>query len=50
MSERIPYLPVHVTSHWLEPTQLGNFKVMPNHLEISKITKLLPQHLGLKVK
>jgi hypothetical protein len=48
MSEGIPYLPVHVTSKWLEPNELGNFKIMANHLEISKITEeLLPQHFGL---
>jgi hypothetical protein len=48
MSEGIPYLPVHVTSKWLEPNDSGNFKIMANHLEISKITEeLLPQHFGL---
>ena len=51
MSEGIPYLPVHVTSQWLEPNESGNFKIIPNHLEISNITEeLLPQHFGLKVK
>jgi len=51
MSEGIPYLPVHVTSQWLEPNESGNFKIIPNHLEISKIAEeLLPQHFGLKVE
>ena len=51
MSEGIPYLPVHVTSQWLEPNESGNFKIIANHLEISNITEeLLPQHFGLKVK
>ena len=51
MSEGIPYLPVHVTSQWLEPNESGNYKIMANHLEISNISEeLLPQHFGLKVK
>lgn len=51
MSEGIPYLPVHVTSQWLEPNESGNFKIIANHLEISNINEeLLPQHFGLKVK
>ena len=51
MSEGIPYLPVLVTSRWLEPNESGNFKIIPNHLEVSNITEeFLPQHFGLKVK
>ena len=51
MSEGIPYLPVHVTSQWLEPNESGNFKIIANHIEISNIPEeLLPQHFGLKVK
>ena len=45
MSEGIPYLPVHVTSHWLEPNESGNFKIISNITE-----ELLPQHFGLEVK
>ena len=51
MSEGILYLPVHVTSQWLEPSESGNFKIIANHLEISNITEeLLPQHFGLNIK
>ena len=51
MGEGIPYLPVHVTTQWLQPNESGNFKIMGNHLQISKISEeLLPQHFGLKVK
>ena len=49
MTAGIPYLPVHVTSQWLEPSESGNFKIIANHLEISNITEeLLPRHFGLK--
>ena len=51
MSEGIPYLPVHVTSQWLEPNDSGNSKIIANHLGISNITEeLLPQYFGLEVK
>ena len=51
MSEGIPYLPVHVTSQWLEPNESGNFEIIANHLEISNMTEeLLPQYFGLEVK
>ena len=51
MSEGIPYLPVHVTSQWLEPNESGNFKIIAHHIEISNIPEeLLPQHFGLKSK
>ena len=51
MSEGIPYLPVHVTSQWLEPSESVNFKIIANQVDTSNITEeLLPQHFGLKVK
>ena len=51
MSEGIPYLPVHVTSQWLEPSESGNFKIIANHLEISNITEeLLPPAFWTKSK
>ena len=50
MSEGIPFLPTHVTSNWIEPNEFGNYKTMTNHEEISKISTLLPEHFGLKVK
>ena len=51
ISTGIPFLPVHVTTKWLEPNESGNFKILPNHSELSTMTGvLLPEHLGLKVK
>ena len=50
MSEGKPYLPVHVTSNWLEPNESGNFKIMANHSEISRLRTILPENLGLKIK
>ena len=41
----------HVTNtNWIEPNEFGNYKTMTNHEEISKISTLLPEHFGLKVK
>lgn len=50
MTEGIPYLPVHVTSKWLEPNEFGNFKILTKKIETSRIKTLLPEHLGLTVK
>jgi len=50
MSEEIPYLPVHVTTNWIEPNKSGNFKILNNHSDISRLSALLPEHLGLRVK
>lgn len=50
MSEGIPFLPTHVTSNWIEPNEFGNYKTMANHEEISKISTILLEHFGLKVK